>query len=430
MFWQKKLALLLENHLPFSLDCLPPTACLVGGAVRDTLLDRARDYLDLDFVLPELAVEVAREIAHRHKAGFVVLDEQRRIARVIFKQGTVDFAQQEGDSLEKDLKRRDFTVNAIAYNPHREELIDPLEGLADLEKHSLRMVSQTNLSDDPLRLLRAYRQAAQLNFSIDEATRASIRQLASRLSKIAAERIQNELGYLLANPRGTCWLTSAWEDGLLKFWLKNVTAEKLQQVDKIEYSVSVFSEFCDRLCRCPEGNRRAYSLSPETIETAKLANLVSFDPEEAELELTNLKYPRAVVRTITTSLKYLPQLQRSGASMTLREQYFFFLGVGDVFPTLALLALAREVEKEAIAMLAQRYFEPSDTVAHPKPIVKGNTLIENLGIPPSPIVGKLLTELQIAFIEGKIATVDEALQLARILLKSNRFSMDKVELKI
>lgn len=410
MFWQKKLALLLENYLPFSLDCLPPTACLVGGAVRDTLLDRVLDYLDLDFVLPEFAVEVAREIAHRHKAGFVVLDEQRRIARVIFKQGTVDFAQQEGDCLEKDLKRRDFTVNAIAYNPHREELIDPLGGLADLEKHSLRMVSQTNLSDDPLRLLRAYRQAAQLNFSIDEATRASIRQLAPRLSQIAAERIQNELGYLLANPRGTCWLTSAWEDGLLKFWLKNVTAEKLQQVDKIEYSVSIFSEFCDR---------RTYSLSPETIETAKLANLVSFDPEEAELELINLKYPRAVVRSITTSLKYLPQLQRSGASMTLREQYFFFLGVGDVFPTLALLALARGIDKEAIAMLAQRYFEPSDATAHPKPIVKGNILLEHLGIPPSPIVGKLLTELQIAFIEGKIATVDEALQLARILLKSN-----------
>jgi tRNA nucleotidyltransferase (CCA-adding enzyme) len=409
MFWQKKLALLLGNHLPFSLDCLPPTACLVGGAVRDTLLDRARDYLDLDFVLPELAVEVAREIARRYKAGFVVLDEQRRIARVIFEQGTVDFAQQEGDSLEKDLGRRDFTVNAIAYNPHRQELIDPLGGLADLEKHILRMVSQTNLCDDPLRLLRAYRQAAQLNFSIDEATRATIRQLAPRLSKIAAERVQNELGYLLANPRGTCWLTAAWEDGLLKFWLKNVTAEKLQRVDKVEYSASIFSELGDR----------AYLLPPETVETAKLANLVSCDPEEAELELVNLKYPRATVRTITTALKYLPQLQRSGASMSLREQYFFFLGLGDVFPTLALLALARGVDCSAIAKLAQRYFEPSDPIAHPKPIVKGNLLIEHLNIPPSPIVGKLLTELQIAFIEGKIATVDEALQLARILLESN-----------
>ncbi|NJP21832.1 MAG: CCA tRNA nucleotidyltransferase [Hydrococcus sp. CRU_1_1] len=406
MFWQKKLALLLGNHLPFSLDCLPSTACLVGGAVRDTLLDRALDYLDLDFVLPELAVEVGREIAHRYKAGFVVLDEQRRIARVIFKQGTVDFAQQEGDSLEKDLRRRDFTVNAIAYNPRREELIDPLGGLVDLKKRSLRMVSQTNLCDDPLRLLRAYRQAAQLNFSIDEATRATIRQLAPRLSKIAAERVQNELGYLLANPRGTYWLTAAWEDGLLQSWLKNVTAEKLQQIDKVEYSASVFSEICAR---------HAYSLAPETIETAKLANLVSFAPEEAELELVHLKYPRATVRTITTSLKYLPQLQRSGASMNLREQYFFFLGLGDVFPPLALLALARGVDLSAIAMLAQRYFDPNDSVAHPKSIVKGNTLIDRLGIPPSPMVGKLLTELQIAFIEGKIATVDEALQLARIL---------------
>jgi tRNA nucleotidyltransferase (CCA-adding enzyme) len=407
MSWPKKLTLLLGNHLPFCLDCLPQTACLVGGAVRDALLDRQKDYLDLDFVLPKSAVETARKIAERYHAGFVVLDEQRRIARVVFKQGTIDFAQQEGDSLETDLRRRDFTVNAIAYNPHCQKLIDPLGGLADLEKGILRMVSQANLEDDPLRLLRAYRQAAQLNFTIDPPTRATIRQLAHLLSKIAAERIQNELSYLLASPRGNFWLAAAWEDGLLKPWLKNTTAEKLQQLEKIEQSAIIWPDLLDR----------AFFPTPEAIQLAKLANLVSSLPEEAELELVNLKYSRAEIRTITTALKYLPQLQRSGAAMSLREQYFFFLGVGDVFPTLALLAMALGVDREAIVMLANRYLDPSDTVAHPKPLVKGNDLIKHLHIAPSPIIGKLLTELQIAYIEGKISAIEEALELAQNLLQ-------------
>lgn len=412
MFWQKKLALLLGNHLPFSIDCLPPTACLVGGAVRDALLDRQRDYLDLDFVLPELAVEVARKIAECYRAGFVVLDERRRIARVVFKQGTVDFAQQEGDSLETDLRRRDFTINAIAYNPHRQELIDPLGGLVDLEQRKLRMVSPGNLKDDPLRLLRAYRQAAQLNFTIEATTRATIRQLAPLLGTIAAERVQNELGHLLvAHPRGNIWLAAAWEDGLLKPWLKNTTAEKLQQVERIERSADIL----------PDLVNKPFSLSPETIEMAKLACLLASNPEEAEMELVKLKYSRAHIRTITTALKYLPQLQQNATSMSLREQYFFFLGVGDVFPTLALLAMAVGVDRDAIAMLANRYFDKSDPVAHPKPLVKGHDLIKHLCLASGPKIGKLLTELQIAYIEGKISTAGEALHLAKILLQSNNF---------
>ncbi|HBW90708.1 MAG TPA: [cytidine(C)-cytidine(C)-adenosine (A)]-adding enzyme, partial [Cyanobacteria bacterium UBA11149] len=86
----------------------------VGGAVRDSLLSRRSDYLDLDFVLPVDAIKIARSLANRYKAGFVVLDKERQIARVVFEAATVDFAQQEGESIETDLYRRDFTINAIA----------------------------------------------------------------------------------------------------------------------------------------------------------------------------------------------------------------------------------------------------------------------------------------------------------------------------
>ncbi|MBE9040904.1 CCA tRNA nucleotidyltransferase, partial [Oscillatoriales cyanobacterium LEGE 11467] len=176
---------------PFSLKWLPPSAYLVGGAVRDALLDRASDYFDLDFVLPENAVGTARELARQYDAGFVLLDPQRQIARVVFETGTVDFAQQEGETLEIDLYRRDFTTNAIAYNPHTETFYDPLDGRRDLQRRCLRMVARDNLKDDPLRLLRAYRQAAQLGFTLEPDTDAAIRQFAPLLGKVAAERVHS-----------------------------------------------------------------------------------------------------------------------------------------------------------------------------------------------------------------------------------------------
>ena len=91
---QQRLADFLRS-LPFSVEELPSDTCLVGGAVRDALLQRQSQYIDFDFVLPERAVETAREISQRYKAGFVVLDPERHIARVVFPQGTLDFAQQE-----------------------------------------------------------------------------------------------------------------------------------------------------------------------------------------------------------------------------------------------------------------------------------------------------------------------------------------------
>jgi tRNA nucleotidyltransferase (CCA-adding enzyme) len=75
----------------------------VGGNVRDALLGRRAEYLDLDFVMPQGAVKTARAIANHHKAGFVLLDAERQIARVVFEHATVDFAQQVGESLETDL---------------------------------------------------------------------------------------------------------------------------------------------------------------------------------------------------------------------------------------------------------------------------------------------------------------------------------------
>jgi tRNA nucleotidyltransferase (CCA-adding enzyme) len=378
--------------------------------VRDALLGRRAEYLDLDFVVPTDAVQTARSLARHYKAGFVVLDAERQIARVVFQNATVDLAQQEGDSLEKDLHRRDFTINAIAYNPHTHEFIDPLQGIIDCRAGLIRMVSPSNLEDDPLRLLRGYRQSAQLGFKIEPETQSVMRQLAPLLGKVAAERVQVELGYLLKSPQGTVWLQTAWEDNLLQAWFPDATALGVAQVAAVDDSarvlVDTWHEFGVEL-RSPVSGKSAL------LSLAKLTCLLPSMPGAAEEQLMRLKYSRAEIRAVVSVLKHLSQLLSYATyQMSLREQYFFFLDVGAVFPALVVLAVARGISVSAIAPLIDRYLNPNDQVAHPAPLLTGNDLMKALDLPASPLVGKLLTEIQIARIEGKISSREDALEFA------------------
>ncbi|HBB33908.1 MAG TPA: [cytidine(C)-cytidine(C)-adenosine (A)]-adding enzyme [Cyanobacteria bacterium UBA8803] len=411
-------SVLCSQTWPFSLDWLPPQACLVGGAVRDALLGRRAEYLDLDFVLPVDAVKIARKVANHYQAGFVVLDEVRQIARVVFEAATVDFAQQEGDSLEIDLQRRDFTINAIAYNPHTSQLIDPLQGVADCRTGVIRMVSPLNLQDDPLRLLRAYRQAAQLGFIIEPTTQSAIRQLAPLLGQMAAERVQVELGYLLNSPQGTPWLMAAWEDGLLPEWFPQATAQRVGQLAEVNHSAAILAATWPDLreeLETPVGGK-----SSSLLSLARLVKFLPSVPEAAEEQLWRLKYSRVQMRVVLTAIHYLPQLLSGATSqMSLPEQYFFFQNVGSVFPAVAVLAIAEGITVDAIAPLIERYLKSDDQVAHPTPLVTGNDLIQVLKLRPSSQIGTLLTQIQLARIEGKISSYEDALEFATQLLNSD-----------
>ncbi|MGC9506176.1 CCA tRNA nucleotidyltransferase [Baaleninema sp.] len=422
-------AVLLPENWPFSLEWLPPEACLVGGAVRDALLDRQSDYLDLDFVVPENAVEIARSLARHYRAGFVVLDAERQIARVVFEnadsptasdegnhqfsRATVDFALQEGESLEIDLHRRDFTINAIAYNPHTGHLVDPLGGYDDLQQRQLRMVSRQNLEDDPLRLLRGYRQAAQLQFELESHTRETIRELAPLLRRVAAERVYSEFSYLFTLDRGTPWLEKAWEDGLLSVWFPSATAEDVKRLPPIDRSAKRLVDRRPELAQGLQSPIRS-TLKTTGVSVAKLASLVDADPEAAEAELLRLKYSRLEVRATVTLLRAWEEANSDRAlqEMSVRAQYFWFKALGDVFPAYATFALASGVDFAAIAPYLDRYLTPNDAIAHPQPLISGRDLIEKTHLSKGPQIGYWLTEIAIARAEGKISTAEEALQWA------------------
>ncbi|WP_353259268.1 CCA tRNA nucleotidyltransferase [Prochlorothrix hollandica] len=413
---------------PFDLKHLPLNAHLVGGSVRDALLQRQGDYLDLDVVVPSAAVETAQALARCYRAGFVVLDAKRHIARVVFDRATVDVALQEGSTLEADLGRRDFTVNAIAYNPHSQTLIDPLNGYRDLEAQQLRMISAANLEADPLRLLRAYRQAAQLQFSIDPATAATIAHLAPHLGRIAAERIQSELNALLHHPQGTPWIEAAWQVGLFQTWLPSLDALAMAHLLKLDHGAQGLMERWPALAASfqqPIPLTRKES-SPRTgLALAKLTTLLATEDDRAEKEWQTLKGSRAEIRAVGLLRRLQPQLRLQ--PLSIRQQYLLFQSAQGLLPVLALLGLTEPGQpcfcgpgsqggadrSAGILGLVERFLDPTDPVAHLKPLVTGQALVQTLDLKPGPHIGHLLTELQVAQAEGRIDSPAAALALAR-----------------
>lgn len=400
---------------PFELSQLPQPAYLVGGAVRDGLVGRTVTDLDLDFVLLQDAVQTARTLAKYYGAGFVLLDDQRQIARVVFKNITVDFAQAEGNSLEQDLRRRDFTVNAIAFNPFTQTFIDPNKGQEDLQRRLIKMISPENLQDDPLRLLRGYRQAAQLGFEIEAETKAAIQAFAPLLSRVAVERIRTELVYLFNTHNTTIWIEKAWNVGLISPWFKSGN-QQFQHLSQMDLSATHLGEIYPQLSQeLSQGLRESLKIS--ILGIAKLSCLFNQNLTGAEAELLELKFSKIELKSVLSVLDGLSQINLlKTRDLFLREQYFLFQGLGILFPAVIVRAMAAGFSLETLSPLINRYLNPNDPIAYPQLLLTGNELMEALKLRPSPKIGELLLEIQLGQIEGKISTIEEAIAYAQQLL--------------
>ena len=186
-------------------DALPPEQeiYLVGGAVRDLLTSRLSP--DFDFALPSNGISLARKVANALDADFLPLDDERDTGRVVLNEnGTrtfLDFATYRGANLDEDLRARDFTINALAYNLRDNTIIDPLNGANDIRAKVIRACSPTSMSDDPVRILRAVRQAAAFGFTIDKPTREWMKQSTDQLGRISPERLRDEIFKILQGPK-------------------------------------------------------------------------------------------------------------------------------------------------------------------------------------------------------------------------------------
>lgn len=175
----------------------PDRVYIIGGAVRDMLLQRPSH--DLDFGVAGRAIPLARRLADRLNAAFYVLDDEHDVARVLGASYALDFAGLRGSNLKADLQARDFTINAIAVDVmHPEQIIDPLNGAQDLKDSLLRACSPASLFDDPLRGMRGIRQAVALGLRIHPDTWQWIKDAAPGLARVSPERQRDELFRILS----------------------------------------------------------------------------------------------------------------------------------------------------------------------------------------------------------------------------------------
>ena len=226
---------------------------LVGGPVRDAILGRVA--LDLDFTTsadPDKILKIVKPLA---SATWDVGREFGTIAAQIgdhkieitsyradsydkdSRKPTVEF----GDNLEDDLKRRDFTVNAMALRLPSKTFVDPHQGLRDLMLETLRTPAapEISFSDDPLRMMRAARFTSQLGFELDPAAFTAMRDMASRIEIISAERVRDELSKLLISKNPQPGLELLVESGIAELVLPELPALRLE-VDEHHHHKDVY----------------------------------------------------------------------------------------------------------------------------------------------------------------------------------------------
>ncbi len=400
---------------PLTLEDLPPKTYLVGGSVRDGLRGVLAADLDLDFVTPGPAIPLAQQLAKKYRASFVILDARREIARIVFPQATVDFAQQVGGSLRTDLQRRDFTINAIAYDPRSDEIIDPLQGQMDLNARQIRMIALENLAADPLRVLRAYRQASQLQFAITPETRHGLKAIAPDLSQVAPERIRTELSYLLACPESQRYLHWAWADRVLVDWLPQLDPTGLARLQRLEawltagcpLAQSLVSFLHKPLLTQPgPGEPRKRTL----LNLTKLSCLLDApsDPGLIQGTLSHLTYSNREIKLIQTLLKTLAQLPAALPPQARLEQFFLFRHVGAAWPGLVLLGIATGISENSLAQLTQAWLDPEHPLAHPPCLITGADLIQDFALQPGPEIGVILQQIELAQAKGELTTTAAA----------------------
>jgi len=191
---------------------------LVGGAVRDLLTNRLSP--DFDFAVPSNGIFLARTVANALKADFMVLDSERDTGRVVIIEGEtytyLDFAAFRGATLEDDLRDRDFTINAMALNLRDITIIDPLNGATDIRAKVIRACSPNSLTNDPVRILRAVRQAAAFGFTIDKSTRELMKQAADKINNVSIERVRDEVFKILGGPKASASIRALEMLGVLQ----------------------------------------------------------------------------------------------------------------------------------------------------------------------------------------------------------------------
>jgi len=446
-------------------------AWLVGGAVRDRVL--GRPLTDLDLVVDGDPEQAARAIARTAgKAACFALSEDFGAWRVVARDRAwqADLERLRGGSLEADLELRDFTINAIAEPLEGGASIDPLRGLEDLSARRLRMAGPQAFADDPLRVLRLVRIAVEMDLEPEQQTSAAARAQAGELGRVSAERVFMELRRILSSPRARHGIEMLDELGAMAVVLPEIAALKGIEQSRFHH-LDVYGHTLEALDRAIElqadpgaflGEEHAAELRAlldeplaneltrgEALRWGALLHdaakpltrgvrpgdgrvtFIGHDVAGAELARTVLarlrasERLRAHVAALVSNHLRLGFLVHEPQPLARRTVYGYLHACDPVEGDVTLLSVAdrlatrgegaqRAIDKHvavARAMLRDALCWRAD--GPPRPLVRGDELAAELGIPAGPGLGELLGELAAAQYAGEIATREQALAHAR-----------------
>lgn len=449
-----------------------PRLWLVGGAVRDWLLERP--ILDLDFVVEGDALAMARRVADGLHAAFYALDPERKTGRVLLQDPNegrtiYDFASLRAADILADLRERDFTVNAMAIEPFDPgRLIDPTGGLRDLKEQRLRACSDRSFAADPVRVLRAIRLAHLLEFRIEQGTLSLLKESIPGVRQVSPERMRDELLRILGLGEPSGALRMLFHLGILKQVLPELvdqadpagieralralrhTAEILAVLgpihDEERAADAILGSLAWRLGRyrkpleaylrgelVADRSRRPLLFLAGLHHVAVCGDLGSGDApvacrgeESIVLATHRLRLSRRERQFLLRLLPATHELER-GIEPEPLAVYRYYRQALDAGVGAILLELGAELAKQPgppagdtwdstlarARVLLEAAFERENELIHPPPLVDGTVLQSELGIEPGPELGRLLEGLREAQVEGRIQSKEQALELAR-----------------
>ncbi|MEO3855688.1 CCA tRNA nucleotidyltransferase [Acrocarpospora sp. B8E8] len=403
---------------------------LVGGPVRDVLLGRAGHDLDLTTdARPEQVLEIVRDWADAFwtigiefgTVGARKGDWQLEITT--YRSEAYDPKSRKpevryGDTLEADLARRDFAVNAMAVRLPSHEFVDPHGGLRDLAGRVLRTpgTPEQSFGDDPLRMLRAARFASQLGFTVDETAIDAMRDMAERIEIVSAERIQTELDKLICGPNPRAGLTLLVETGLAAHVLPELPKLRLEidehhrHKDVYEHTLIVLEQAIAQEAAGPDRVLRWAALlhdvgKPKTRKNEP-GGRVSFHHHEvvgaqmAKRRLSELKFPKEVTNDVARLVELHLRFHGYGEGEWTDSAVRRYVRDADhLLDRLHKLTRAdcTTRNKRKAAALSRTYDEleeriarlaEEEEIAKIRPELDGNEIQEILGIPPGPLVGR------------------------------------------
>ncbi|MDO9028239.1 MAG: hypothetical protein Q7U68_05190, partial [Candidatus Roizmanbacteria bacterium] len=303
---------------------------------------------------------------------------------------------------EEDLLRRDFTINAIAWSL-KTGILDPFTGRSDMENKIVKAVRMNNLLADPLRVVRAYRIAAELGFEIEENTRVNLKRFAKGLVIISPERITEETFKILKNKNAAAYLNECFNDGVL---------EKIfRKKDGLEAGTQFISNFDFFLKTLPKKISVSLGLEKEISQGLTRKGLIRLallliDKEGHALKKCRLRVSRNIHKavenihagySIASSEKIFQEIPR--------ERLFkIFTKVQDcVFEACIVLSVALGLNAEELFKRAQEYLRVKNEI-----LLNGDDIQSLLNIPQGYRIGRMLSAIQEAQFKGYIKTKAEA----------------------